>query len=66
MIKSIKGQLILFIFVAICLIYHSLSNIEFIGDERFLFVRVFFFFIMIFSVFNVGFLTQKYIQSRKK
>jgi len=66
MIKSIKGQLILFIVIAICLMYHSFSNIEFTGDERFLSVRVLFFFIMIFSVFNVGVLTQKYIETKKK
>lgn len=66
MIKSIKGQLILFILVAIGFIYHTLSNIEFTGDERFLSIRVLYFFIMIFSVFNVGFFTQKYIQTQKK
>ncbi|GIN39387.1 MULTISPECIES: hypothetical protein [Heyndrickxia] len=66
MIKSIKGQLILFILVAIGFIYNTLSNIEFTGDERFLSIRVLFFFIMIFSVFNVGLFTQKYIQTKKK
>ncbi|MCI1591136.1 hypothetical protein [Heyndrickxia oleronia] len=66
MIKSIKGQLILFILVSIGLIYHNLNNIEFTGDERFLSIRVLYFFIMIFSVFNAGLFTQKYIQSKKK
>ncbi len=66
MIKSIKGQLILFILVTIGFIYHTLSDITFTGDERFLSIRVLYFFIMIFSVFNVGLLTQKYIQTKEK
>lgn len=40
MIKSIKGQLTLFILVTFSFIHHNLSNIEFTGDERFLSIRV--------------------------
>lgn len=63
MIKSLKGQLILSIFVAIGFIYTTFSNIEFIGDSA---IRVLFFFIMICSVFNAGLLTEKYMQTRRK
>ena len=66
MIKSLKGQFILSIFVAISFVYTNFSTIEFIVDKRDPTVRVIFFFIMIFSVFNAGLLTEKYIQTRKK
>ncbi|MGN4126654.1 hypothetical protein ACMGD3_16830 [Lysinibacillus sphaericus] len=66
MIKSLKWQFILSIFVAIGFVYTTFSNIEFTVDERFLSVRVLFFFIMILSVFNAGLLSEKYIQTRKK
>ncbi|MFF2755810.1 hypothetical protein ACFVR1_19135 [Psychrobacillus sp. NPDC058041] len=65
MIKSLKGQFILSIFVAIGFVYVNFSNIEFTLDERDPTVRVIFFFIMILSVFNAGLLTEKYIQTRK-
>ncbi|UOQ48999.1 hypothetical protein MUN88_02345 [Gracilibacillus caseinilyticus] len=66
MIKSIKGQFILSLLVALCFVYHSFSYIEFTGEERFLFNRILFFFIMISSIFNAGLFTQKYIQARNK
>ena len=65
MIKSLKGQFILSIFVAIGFVYSTFSSIEFIVDKRDPAVRVIFFFTMILSVFNSGFLAEKYIQSRK-
>ena len=66
MIKSLKGQFILSIFVAIAFVYSTFSNIDFTVDERIYPVRILFFFIMILSVFNAGILTEKYIQTRKK
>ncbi|MGE7688509.1 hypothetical protein ACQKMI_04780 [Lysinibacillus sp. NPDC097214] len=66
MIKSLKGQFILSIFVAIGFVYVNFSSIEFIADKRDPVVRVIFFFNMILSVFNAGLLTEKYIQTRKK
>ena len=66
MIKSLKGQFIFSIFVAICFVYSTFYNIEFTVDKRDPTVRVMFFFIMILSVFNAGLLTEKYIQTRKK
>ncbi|MCH7321593.1 hypothetical protein LZ480_06765 [Solibacillus sp. MA9] len=66
MIKSLKGQFILSIFVAIGFVYTTFSNVEFNVDKSLLSVRIIFFFIMIVSVFNAGLLTEKYIQTRKK
>ncbi|MFB7157641.1 hypothetical protein [Lysinibacillus sp. NPDC056232] len=66
MIKSLKGQFFLSIFVAFGFVYVNFSSIEFIADKRDPTVRVIFFFIMILSVFNAGLLTEKYIQTRKK
>ncbi|WP_342599067.1 hypothetical protein MHB48_16920 [Psychrobacillus sp. FSL H8-0483] len=66
MIKPLKEQFILSIFVAIGFVYVNFSSIEFIADKRDPTVRVIFFFIMILSVFNAGVLMEKYIQTRKK
>lgn len=66
MIKSLKGQFILSIFVAIAFVYSTFLNIDFTIDERISPVRILFFFIMILSVFNAGLLTEKYIKTRKK
>lgn len=66
MVRSVKGQFILSVLVAAGFVYHSFSYTEFTGEERFLFIRILFYFAMIVSVFNVGMLTQKYIQSKKK
>lgn len=66
MIKSLKGQFILSIFVAIGFVYTTFSTIEFQVDKSLLSVRILFFFTMIVAVFNAGLLTEKYIQSRKK
>lgn len=62
MIRSIKGQFILSIFVAIGFVYSTFSNIGFTADEGVLSGRVLFFFIMILTVYNEGVLTEKYIQ----
>ncbi|MFJ8511814.1 hypothetical protein [Lysinibacillus xylanilyticus] len=66
MIKSLKGQFILSIFVSIGFVYVNFSSIEFIDDKRDPTVRVIFFITMILSVYNAGLLTEKYIQTRKK
>ncbi|CDQ21243.1 hypothetical protein SAMN05192559_11213 [Halobacillus karajensis] len=66
MVKSIKGQFVLILLAAFGFIIHSFSYIEFTGEERFLFNRILFYFIMILSVFNAGMITQKYIHLRKK
>ena len=66
MIKSLKGQLILSVFVAICFIYINLSSVEFVANKGDPTVRIIFFFIMVLTVFNAGLLTEKYIQVRKK
>ncbi|WP_066233702.1 DUF4181 domain-containing protein [Heyndrickxia sporothermodurans] len=66
MIKSLKGQFILSIFVTICFVITTFSNVEFNVDKSVLPIRIIFFFIMIVSVFNTGLLTEKYIQTRKK
>lgn len=66
MIKSLKGQLIVSIFVAVGFIYSTLSNIEFTDNKRDPTFPIIFFFIMIFSVYNAGLLTEKYIQTRRK
>ena len=66
MLKSIKGQFVLILLAAICFVINSFSYIEFTGEERFISVRILFYFIMIVSVFNAGMITQKYIQLRKK
>ncbi|MBA2176151.1 hypothetical protein H0266_14740 [Halobacillus locisalis] len=66
MVKSIKGQFVLILVAAIGFIIYSFSFIQFTGEERFLPIRVLFYFIMIVSVFNAGMNTQKYIHVRKK
>lgn len=66
MIKSLKGQLILSILVAIGFIYSSFSYIEFTYAKEFQLPRFFLYMAMIFAVFNTGILTQKYIHSNKK
>jgi len=66
MVKSLKGQFIYSIFIAIGFVYINFSSIEFIEDKRDPIVRVIFFFIMILLVFNAGLLTGKYIQTRKE
>ncbi|MBS4191970.1 hypothetical protein KHA94_17535 [Bacillus sp. FJAT-49705] len=63
MIKSVKGQFILSIIVAIGFVANSFFYIDF---TRFLFSQKMFYFVMIFSVFNAGLLTQKYFQTKKK
>ena len=66
MVRSIKGQFVLNLLVAIGFVISSFSYIEFTGEERFLPVRVLFYFTMIVAVFNAGLITQKYIHERKK
>lgn len=65
-IKSLKWQFIVSILVAIGFVYINFSTIEFIEDKRDPAIRVIFFLIMIFSVFNAGLLSEKYIQSKKR
>jgi len=66
MIKSLKGQFILSILVALAFIYNSFNYTEFTGKEEFYFPRLLLYIAMIFSVYIAGILTQKYIQSKKK
>ncbi len=66
MIKSLKGQFILSIVVALCFIINSFNYTNFTGEGEFYFPRLLFYIAMIFSVYNTGMLTQKYIQSKKK
>ncbi|WP_391203656.1 hypothetical protein [Psychrobacillus sp. L4] len=66
MFKSLKGQFIYSIFIAIGFVYINFTSIEFIVDKRNPTSRVMFFFVMILLVFNAGLLTEKYIQTRKK
>ncbi len=66
MVKSVKGQFILSIIVAIGFFINSFSYIEFTGEAEFMFNRKLFYFVMILSVFNAGLLTQKYIQTKRK
>ncbi|MDN4492525.1 hypothetical protein [Ureibacillus aquaedulcis] len=66
MVRSLKGQFFLSIFVAIGFLYINFTSIEFITDKRDPAIRVLFFLIMILSVFNAGLYTEKYIQTRKK
>lgn len=66
MVKSLKGQFILSILVAFGFIYNSFNYTEFTSEEGFYLPRLLLFIAMIFSVYNAGMLTQKYIQSRKK
>lgn len=66
MVKSIRVQFVLILFAAIAFVMNSFSFIEFTGEERFIPIRVLFYFIMIVSVFNAGMITQKYIHIRKE
>lgn len=66
MFKSIKVQFVLILLTAIGFVINSFLFIEFTGEERFLRIRILFYFIMLVSVFNAGMITQKYIHVRKK
>ncbi|MGG0655769.1 hypothetical protein [Rummeliibacillus pycnus] len=63
MIKSLKGQLILSLFVSGCSIYLIFSRFELNDGNRF--VQIIFFFALILNIFNSGLLTQKYMHSKK-
>ena len=65
MIKSAKGQFILYIITAILFIIASFSYIEITENKNSFFGSTFFYFLMIIAVFNAGLYTQKYIQSKK-
>jgi hypothetical protein len=65
MIRSLKAQWGISIFVAIAFIYHSFSYTELSRAGEFDFPRLCLFLAMIFSVYNAGMLTQKYIHSKK-
>ncbi|WP_416150289.1 hypothetical protein ACM26V_04710 [Salipaludibacillus sp. HK11] len=61
MIKSVKGQFIITLITAVLFVFHIFVNvIELSG-----FIDILFYFIMVFSVYNAGLLTQKYIQTDK-
>ncbi|WP_375050881.1 hypothetical protein [Virgibacillus sp. JSM 102003] len=66
MVKSLKGQFIISIAVAIGFLITSFSFIEFSGEGITLFNKRLFYFAMILSVFNAGFLTQKFFHKHKK
>ncbi|GIN87630.1 hypothetical protein J6TS2_40160 [Heyndrickxia sporothermodurans] len=66
MVKSLKVQFILSILVAIAFIYNSFNYTEFSGEGEFYVPRLLLYIAMIFSVYNAGILTQKFIQSKKK
>lgn len=63
-IKSVKGQFILFIIIAILFVAASFLYIEFTGKETF--TRIIMYFTMIIAVYNAGLFTQKYIHTKKK
>ncbi|RYG71290.1 hypothetical protein EU245_14580 [Lentibacillus lipolyticus] len=66
MIKSTKGLLIVTVIVAVLMIANTFSYIEFTGKEEFRFTRMLMYFTTFLAVYNAGFFTQKYIQTRKK
>lgn len=66
MIKSVKGQLILWVLVAAGFIYQSFNYMEFTGEKEFRFSHTLSYVLMILSVYNAGMFTQKYIQSKKQ
>ena len=66
MIKSAKGQFILYIMTAILFVIASFSYIEFPDNNPAFFSSPFFYFLMILAVFNEGLFTQKYIGSKKE
>ncbi|MGP4108933.1 hypothetical protein [Virgibacillus sp. L01] len=66
MVKSVKGQFIISLLVAIGFLMNSFSYIKFTGEAEFMFNRKLFYFVMIISVFSAGLLTQKYIQTKRK
>lgn len=65
MIKSAKGQFLLYIITAILFVIASFSSIELTDNNNSFFSSTFFYFLMIIAVFNAGLFTQKYIQSIK-
>ncbi|GLY11830.1 hypothetical protein ACP2W0_13775 [Pseudobacillus badius] len=66
MIKSVKGQLILWVFVAASFIYQAFHYMEFTGEKEFRFSHTLAYVLMILSVYNAGMFTQKFIQSKKQ
>ena len=65
MIKSLKWQFIISLLTAVLFVISSFYYIEFEVDEKFNYPRMFFYTAMIFSVFNAGLLTQKFISHKK-
>ncbi|RST76412.1 hypothetical protein D4T97_006500 [Siminovitchia acidinfaciens] len=63
--KTLKGQFVLSIITAILFVIGSFYYIEITGNSEYLLVRIMYYFAMIFSVFNAGLLTQKFIQTKK-
>jgi CDP-diglyceride synthetase len=63
MFKSLKAQLILSLLVAGAFIYQALSYVEFTGEFRF--NQVLIYLVIVVSVFNVGLITQRYVEAKK-
>ena len=65
MIKSLKWQFIISLLTAVLFVISSFYYIDLRVDEKVNYPRVFFYAAMIFSVFNAGLLTQKFISHNK-
>ncbi|MFD1361264.1 hypothetical protein [Lentibacillus salinarum] len=65
MVKSLKGQFIFSLLVAVGFVVSSFSYTELTAGDRYYVTRWLMYFAMIVSVFNAGILTQKYMASRK-
>lgn len=66
MIKSAKGVLILSVSIAVLMIANSFSYIEFTGGQEARFSRISTYLVTLLVVYNAGFFTQKYIQTKKE
>lgn len=65
MIKSIKGQFILSIVIALAFTVNSFNYTDFSLEGELHLPKLIFYLIMIISVYNAGMLTQQFIQSKK-
>ncbi|MFC7063353.1 hypothetical protein [Halobacillus seohaensis] len=62
MIKSDKGQFIIFIITAILFVINSFLHLLNLGAVDF--ITILFYFIMVLAVFNAGMTTEKYMQNK--
>lgn len=62
MIKSVMGQFILSMVIAILFVIHTFFNVI---ELKWL-PEILYFFIMVYTVYNAGLLTQSYIQTKKE